>query len=116
MTKLIKKEEVNIVWTDDEELKKNLKIKKTKFLEIEPHQLLLKIELLKNHRGGKVVCLIKDLPHNPPYFQKLVKKLKKQCGTGGTYKNNTIEIQGDIREKLKDILEEEGFKVKLSGG
>ena len=46
----------------------------------------------------------------------LAKKLKGLCGTGGAFKNNMIEIQGDHREKIKTHLEKLGFKVKLAGG
>lgn len=46
----------------------------------------------------------------------LSKKLKQLCGTGGTLKNFTVEIQGDHREKLQTYLKEQGFTVKLAGG
>ena len=46
----------------------------------------------------------------------LAKKLKKTCGSGGTVIGETIEIQGDKRDLIKHILENEGFKVKFTGG
>jgi translation initiation factor 1 len=76
----------------------------------------LKIRLEKNGRGGKSVTVVFELPHNEAYFKELEKKLKAQCGTGGSYKSNVIEIQGDHREKIKSYLEKLGFKVKFAGG
>jgi len=48
-------------------------------------------------------------------LKKLAKKLKQKCGTGGTIKSGTIEIQGDHREVLKQELLQLGYVVKLSG-
>lgn len=48
--------------------------------------------------------------------KKLTKQLKQQCGTGGSLKDGVIEIQGDHREKIKGLLETQGFTVKLAGG
>ena len=49
-------------------------------------------------------------------LKELAKKLKKTCGTGGSVVGETIEIQGDKREIIKQVLEKEGFKVKFVGG
>jgi len=46
----------------------------------------------------------------------LAKKIKGKCGTGGTVKNSTIEIQGDHCDLIVKILINEGFKAKRSGG
>jgi translation initiation factor 1 len=62
------------------------------------------------------VTVVFELPNNEAYFMDLTKKLKNVCGTGGSFKNNMIEIQGDHREKIKTQLEKLGFKVKLAGG
>ena len=84
--------------------------------DLAPSQHTLKIRLEKNGRGGKTVTVVFELPKNDDYFGKLEKKLKSLCGTGGSFKNNMIEIQGDHRQKIKDHLEKLGFKVKLAGG
>jgi translation initiation factor 1 len=46
----------------------------------------------------------------------LAKQLKQVSGSGGTIKNNIIEIQGDHRENIAGVLRKLGYKVKLAGG
>jgi translation initiation factor 1 len=111
-----------LVYSDDPNFKKRCP-KCSKFPcgcakkeDLNPSAHLLKIRLEKNGRGGKSVTVLFELPPNEAYFKDLEKKLKGVCGTGGSYKNNTIEIQGDHREKMKSFLEKMGFKVKLAGG
>jgi len=48
--------------------------------------------------------------------EKLAAELKKRCGCGGSVKDGNIEIQGEKRDLLKQLLEQKGFKVKLAGG
>lgn len=67
-------------------------------------------------RGGKTVCVIDGLPLSDGELKVLLKKLKGQLGTGGAIKNNSLEIQGDHRDKLLSLLEKEGHKAKLAGG
>ncbi|WP_299179249.1 translation initiation factor Sui1 [uncultured Neptuniibacter sp.] len=67
-------------------------------------------------RKGKGVTTITGVPLPESELKTLAKKLKKVCGTGGALKDGVIEIQGDHREKLKGMLEKEGFTVKLAGG
>jgi len=65
-------------------------------------------------RGGKAVCVITGVPAGE--IKRINKLLKSKCATGGAIKNDCIEIQGDHRERLQALLEDEGFRVKLSGG
>ena len=119
MAKLIKKdEEVNILWTDDPEVEKKQALKNKKMkIEVIPSDYTLSIRPEKKARGGKTVTVIYDFPAGgDDYFKKLTKKLKRECGTGGTYKGDSIEVQGDHILKLKDYLLTLGFKVKITGG
>ncbi|OTQ29145.1 stress response translation initiation inhibitor YciH [Gilliamella apicola] len=67
-------------------------------------------------RKGKGVCVISGFELDDNQLSKLAGELKKRCGCGGSIKDRTIEIQGDKRDLLKSLLEDKGFKVKLSGG
>ncbi|PLX78524.1 MAG: stress response translation initiation inhibitor YciH [Desulfuromonas sp.] len=67
-------------------------------------------------RKGKGVSLVSGVPLPEAELKQLAKELKKKCGTGGTLKDGVIEIQGDHRDLLVDLLSAKGWKVKLSGG
>jgi translation initiation factor 1 len=67
-------------------------------------------------RGGKTVSIVDGLPLLEEEMKALLKKLKAQLGTGGVLKNGVLEIQGEHRDKLVQLLEKEGFQAKLSGG
>ncbi|MBN1371132.1 MAG: stress response translation initiation inhibitor YciH [Anaerolineaceae bacterium] len=67
-------------------------------------------------RGGKSVSLIKGLVLTEADMTVLAKQLKQACGSGGTVKDGVIEIQGDHRERIAEVLKKLGYKVKLAGG
>jgi translation initiation factor 1 len=67
-------------------------------------------------RAGKGVTLISGVPLAPADLEKLATQLKKRCGTGGTVKDDVIEIQGEHRDTLTAELAKLGFKVKRVGG
>lgn len=67
-------------------------------------------------RKGAGVTLVRGLPLADADLAKIAKQLKARCGVGGTVKDGVIELQGDQRDKLKELLEKEGHKVKLAGG
>jgi translation initiation factor 1 len=67
-------------------------------------------------RGGKTVSIVDGLPLAEKEMKVLLKKLKAQLGTGGALKNGVLEIQGEHRDKLLQLLEKEGYQAKLSGG
>lgn len=67
-------------------------------------------------RKGKGVTTVSGVPVTAAELKTLAKQLKQQCGTGGALKDEVIEIQGDHRAKIKDVLEAKGFQVKLAGG
>ena len=67
-------------------------------------------------RAGKGVTVITGVPLGPADLDQLAKQLKQRCGTGGTVKNGTIEIQGDHRDILLAELAKKGWTVKKAGG
>ena len=70
----------------------------------------------KAGRGGKTVTVVKNFVGiGLPEKEQLCKKMKA-CGTGGTVKNGQIEIQGDKREEVAEILREAGFRPVFAGG
>ncbi len=71
---------------------------------------------LESKAGGKKVCIITGLPLDEDALKTLAARLKRVCGTGGTVKDGTIEIQGDKRDQLILELQKEGYQAKRSGG
>ena len=67
-------------------------------------------------RRGRGVTTITGIDLDQDALKKLVRHLKQQCGSGGSVKNGVIEIQGDHREKLKRLLQNDGWIVKRAGG
>jgi len=67
-------------------------------------------------RKGKGVVTISGLGLDVTALKELAKKLKKTCGTGGTVVGETIEVQGDKRTQIQQVLEKSGYKVKFIGG
>jgi len=70
----------------------------------------------RKSRGGKTVTVITGISGNDATFSTLAQQLKKLCGSGGTVKDGTIEIQGDHCDKVQAKLVELGYKVKRVGG
>jgi translation initiation factor 1 len=67
-------------------------------------------------RGGKTVTAIYGVALAEDPLKELAGALKRLCGTGGTVKDGTIEIQGDHRDRIVATLEQRGYTVKLAGG
>ncbi len=85
-----------------------------------PAQQNLKIMRDKKGRKGKVVTVISGFVLTEIDLKTLAKTLKNLCGAGGTVKNDSsgqsIEVQGDHRQKVGEKLKTLGYKVKFAGG
>jgi translation initiation factor 1 len=67
-------------------------------------------------RKGKTVTTVSNLPLNDLEIRELAGKLKKRCGVGGSSKDGIIEIQGDHRDMVLEVLRTEGLTAVLAGG
>jgi translation initiation factor 1 len=63
-------------------------------------------------RGGKTVTVVDGLPRNAAFLKDLCQDLKRACGTGGTVTDGTIELQGDLRDRVRDHLLTKHIAVK----
>jgi translation initiation factor 1 len=66
----------------------------------------------KKGRGGKTVTVVEGYQGNPMVLEKLCKKVKQQCGVGGSVQNKTFIIQGDKANQVVKILIKEGYNAK----
>lgn len=80
-----------------------------------PHQQNLRIHL-RRMKGNKQATIVREFIGAEDDLQALGKLLKQKCGTGGAVKDGEIIIQGDKRKQVGDILTQEGYKWKFSGG
>lgn len=82
--------------------------KTAKILEPKEHSLHVK----KEKRRGKTVTLAGEFFISKNEVQNLLKDIKKALGTGGSFKNNFLEFQGECEQKLKELLLGRGFRFK----
>lgn len=74
-------------------------------IEKETQRIVVRVE---KRSYGKIVTLIEGIPKDTA--EETLKTLKKKLGCGGTYKDGILELQGDHRSKIKDLLVNLGFK------
>ena len=86
--------------------------------EIEPlsiNKQMLKV-CIDKHRAGKIAVIIKEFIGSTHDLKALGRLLKTKCGVGGSVKNGEIIIQGNVRNKVMEILGKEGYNYKRVGG
>src|SRR5204862_2299066 len=67
-------------------------------------------------RRGKAVTTISGVPVDDAGLRELAGRLKRRCGVGGSAKDGVIELQGDHRDAVVEVLRAEGYDVVLAGG
>jgi translation initiation factor 1 len=89
---------------------KVVEIEHTLYVQKEP--MICKYE----KRKGKATTIIEGYEGSDEDFKILAKEIKTKLSVGGTFKDDSIIIQGDYRDKIMTILKDKGFKVKRVGG
>lgn len=92
------------------------RIQQSKQKSVTPSDGFARVRRETKGRKGKGVIVISGLGIDTKALKELAKKLKKTCGTGGSVVDETIEVQGDKRDVIQQVLEKAGFKVKFTGG
>ena len=77
-----------------------------------PPRIVAKLRLEKAGRGGKSVTVVYDLTRNAAFLKELCGELKRACGTGGAVRDDTVEIQGDLRERVREVFKAKGYAIK----
>ena len=88
-------------------------------IEEETHSLFIQKEPLIckfEKRKGKATTIIEGYEGTDDDFKLLAKEIKTKLSVGGTFKDDSIIIQGDYRDKIMQLLKDKGFKVKRVGG
>jgi translation initiation factor 1 len=83
---------------------------------LDPGNQLLYVSIDRKQRGGKEVTLVEGFVGTDDDLKDLGKLLKSKCGVGGTAKDGEIIIQGKFKDKVAELLEAEGYRVKKKGG
>jgi len=83
---------------------------------IEKAELNVRVQRTRGGKGGKTVTVISGLELNDGEAKSLLKILKARCGTGGTLKGDSLELQGDQIVDTLELLRKEGYRPKKSGG
>ena len=81
-----------------------------------PGEQYLEAHFSNKGRGGKIVTIVKGFEGSESDLKALGKLLKTKCSVGGTVKDGEIIIQGNLRDKIIQILKKEGYHVKRVGG
>ncbi len=67
---------------------------------------------IERRSKGKLVTVIGGLDPDPNQLNELATRLKNVCGTGGTVKDDQIELQGDHLAAAERALQTIGYKTR----
>jgi translation initiation factor 1 len=105
------KDRLGMVYSTNPDFKFDVDEEDVERKELPNEKQKLHISLEKKNRGGKTVTLIKGFVGKEENLEALGKLLKVKCGVGGSVKDGEIIIQGDLCQKIAEILRKEGFKM-----
>ena len=111
---MVKRRDTRVVWSsDDGDLRKardpGLKARRAAGGRV-------KVRRETSGRRGKAVTTVADVPLDGDGLKELAGRLKKRCGVGGSVKDGVIELQGDHRDAVLEVLKADGYDAVLAGG
>ncbi len=103
-----------LVWTSDPEEAKRLRDsgKLEARVDAPPDKQTIRVVLDRKRRAGKTVTVASGFAHTAETLASIAQRLKKKCGSGGTAKDDEIELQGDHAAKVSAELQAMGYRVK----
>jgi translation initiation factor 1 len=111
---MAKRRDTKVVWsTTDGDLRK---ARDPRLSELRSHGGPVKVRRETAGRRGKAVTTVSNVPLDDAGLRELAGRLKKRCGVGGSAKDGVIELQGDHRDLVVELLRADGYQVVRAGG
>jgi translation initiation factor 1 len=109
--------DTRVVWSsDDGDLRKARDPDVARAREIARAGERIKVRRETSGRRGKAVTTVSGVPLADDGLKELAGRLKKRCGVGGAVKDGVIELQGDHRDIVLEVLRADGYDAVLAGG
>lgn len=105
------KSRLGIVYSTDPDFKYRT-VSKEEEATPEPSRQRLVVRIDRRQRAGKQVTLVEGFKGTSDDLATLARTLKTKCGVGGTAKDGEITVQGDLRDKVVEILQNLGYNAK----
>jgi translation initiation factor 1 len=114
---MAKRTDSKVVWSsDDGDMRKARDPRLSELRELRAADGPVKVRRETAGRRGKAVTTVTGVPLAEAELRELAGRLKKRCGVGGSAKDGVIELQGDHRPVVVELLRAEGYRVVLAGG
>lgn len=104
-----------VVWSSDPEAVPAT-AKRSPDINLPPEKQTARLGRSRSGRAGKTVITVEGLQLDAAGLHELARVIRQRCGTGGTVRDGVIEVQGDIRDRVAQVLQELGYHTKLVGG
>ena len=109
--------ETKVVWSSsDGDLRKARDPDKQRARDLARGGGRVKVRRETSGRRGKAVTTVAGVPLDDAGLKELAGRLKKRCGVGGAVKDGVIELQGDHRDAVLEVLKADGYDAVLAGG
>jgi translation initiation factor 1 len=109
--------ETKVVWSStDGDLRKARDPDVQRARELQHAGGRVKVRRETSGRRGKAVTTVAGVPLDDAGLKELAGRLKKRCGVGGAVKDGVIELQGDHRDVVLEVLKADGYDAVLAGG